>query len=115
MTLARRAPYYPSVADFWRLEDALFSFVEVNDRLPAELHPRWVGYALPRVAGGNSPSPLMLWWALLLGFSSLVRYHADVWTRALDFDKEPLAIHLHEVLDIAAERVPSRLLAALSA
>jgi len=112
--LGRRAPGSLSHTQHWRLQDALFSFVEIDDRQPAAPHPSWIGYALPRVAGGNSPSPLMLWWALLLGFSSLVRYHPAPWTRALDFDKGPLAVHLHQVLDVAVERVPRRLLAALT-
>jgi hypothetical protein len=113
--LGRRASKFLSFAEHWRQEDALFSFVEVDDRQPIDPHPSWVGYALPKVGGDSSPSPLLLWWALLLGFSSLVRYHAAAWTSALDFDKEPLAVHLHGVLDIAAERVPARLLSALTA
>ena len=69
--LGRRAPGVLSHAQYWRLEDALFSFVEIDDRQPAAPHLSWIGYALPRVAGGNSPSPLMLWWSYCLGSRAL--------------------------------------------
>jgi hypothetical protein len=45
---------------------------------------------------------------------ALTRYHSAAWTEPLDSDQEPLAVHLHEALDIAVERVPARLLSALT-
>jgi hypothetical protein len=99
--------------ELWRLQDELFSVVEVNERLPLRPLPQLVGYALPEVGGGPSPAPLMLWWALLLGLSSLARYHPAVWTAAIDLDSSTLAVRLEQVLDVAAERVPVRILAAL--
>jgi hypothetical protein len=47
--LGRRVPEFLSMVEHRRLEDALFSFVEVDDRLRVEPHPNWVGYALPRL------------------------------------------------------------------
>jgi len=53
--------------------------------------------------------PLLLWWALLLGLSSLARYESAVWTAAIDLDASPLASDLRTMLDIAADRVPARM------
>ena len=47
--------------------------------------------------------------------SSLARYEPDDWTAAIDFDASPLATDLRAVLDIAAERVPARILESLKA
>lgn len=102
------APHQVALSDYWRLLDNLFSVTEERD---GELH----GIALPAVGGHPAPVPLMLWWALLLGLSSLVRYHPTDWTRAIDLDTSVLAAPLREVVDIAKVRVPERLLTALTA
>jgi hypothetical protein len=57
----------------------------------------------------------MLWWALLLGLSSLARYEPAAWTRALDLDQSELAVGLERVLDFADEWVAKRLLSELCA
>jgi len=54
-----------------------------------------------------------LWWALLLGLSRLVRYYPAVWVRAIDLDESILGSPLRQVLDVAIERVPARVLDAL--
>jgi hypothetical protein len=113
--VAKDAPMQMSLAEHWRLEDSLYSVVEVDQRFPARPHPSFVGYALPAIADGPSPLPLLLWWALLLGLSSLARYEPDDWTAAIDLDASPLAADLREVLDIAAKRVPARILESLKA
>jgi hypothetical protein len=94
--------------DYWRLLDSLFSVTE-------ERNGEVYGIALPKVGGHPAPAPLMLWWALLLGLSSLVRYYPTVWTRAIDLDTSVLAAPLREVIDLANVRVPERLLSALTA
>jgi hypothetical protein len=111
--IAKDAPPQMSLADHWRLENTLYTVVEVDRRFPALPNPSHVGYALPAIADGPSPLPLMLWWALLLGLSSLARYEPATWTAAVDLDTSPLAVDLHAVLDIAAERVPARILDSL--
>ncbi len=80
-----------NMAEHWLLEDSLYSLVEVNEHSLTRRGPSFVGYALPALAGGPSPRPLLLWWALLLGLSSLARYEPAVWTTAIDLDASPLA------------------------
>ncbi|WP_436525320.1 YaaC family protein [Actinoplanes sp. HUAS TT8] len=75
--IAVPAPHQMLLQDYWRLLDSLFSVTEEQN---GEVH----GIALPAVGGRPAPIPLMLWWALLLGLSSLVRYHPTAWTRAID-------------------------------
>ncbi|GAA3948309.1 YaaC family protein [Actinoplanes auranticolor] len=97
----------------WNLRALMFSVVEVDTTLPVWPRPNFRGYASPAVGGGLSPSPLMLWWALLLGLSSLARYHPAAWAQAINVDSSRLAVPLQQVLDVAADRVPVRVLAAL--
>jgi hypothetical protein len=111
-TVARPADMQMRLADFHRLQDGMYSFVETNDD-PVSGYGNVVGYALPALAGGPSPSPLMLWWALLLGLSSLARYHPDEWVAAIDVDHSPIGVPLEQVLDVAARKVPARVWDAL--
>lgn len=101
------------LSDFWELEDGLYSIVEVDQSSPQYPHPNYVGWAIPAVADGPAPSPLLLWWALLFGLSHLTRYHPAAWTSAVDLDKSVEAAPLREVLDVAAAQVPARVLDAL--
>ncbi|WP_203818543.1 YaaC family protein [Paractinoplanes ferrugineus] len=101
------APRQMTLQGRWGLLDSLFSVTE-------ERNGKVRGIALPAVGGHPAPVPLMLWWALLLGLSSLVRYHPTAWTRAIDLDTSVLAAPLREVIDIAKVRVPERLLTALT-
>jgi hypothetical protein len=57
--------------------------------------------------------PLTGWWALLLGLSSLARYHPARWRQALDVDRDPVAVGLERVLDIAQDVLPHYVLAGL--
>jgi hypothetical protein len=115
VVVAKDAPRQMSLAEYWQLQDSLYSVVEIDQRLPVPPYPNLIGYALPAVAGGPSPLPLVLWWALLLGLSSLARYESAAWAAAIDLDASPLAADLRTVLDIAAERVPARILDSLQA
>jgi hypothetical protein len=56
---------------------------------------------------------LLLWWALLLGLSSLARYEPAAWAAAIDLDSSELAVSLERVLDVASERLPMRILRSL--
>jgi len=111
--LAKPCPPQMSLADYYAAQDSMLSVVEVGEVAQSNPYGIWSGYALPIVASGVSPSPLMLWWALLLGLSSLARYHPAIWTRAVDVDISTLAVPLQQVLDVAAQKVPQRVLAAL--
>ena len=112
--IGRDAPGTIPMAEYWELENSLYSEVEVDRRFP-QRPPSFIGYAIPAIAGGPSPLPVLLWWALLLGLSSLARYEPAAWTGAINLDASPLAVDLQAVLDIAAERAPARILDGLKA
>lgn len=107
------APIEMMHVEWWRRQRALASIVEIDEAQPQYPAPQFVGRVLPMVGDGPSPHPLMLWWALLLGLSSLARYEPGMWTAAIDLDNSELAVSLERVLDLAAERVPKRILDAL--
>lgn len=108
LTVGRPAPNDITRAEQWDREKAFYSLVEVVGP------DKNVGHALPSLAGGAISSPLMLWWGLLIGLSSLARYHPGLWTATIDPDSSETAIMLEQVLDVAAERVPQRIYEALS-
>jgi hypothetical protein len=113
-TVGVPAPRQMTLGGYQRLQDQLFSVVEVEPTYPMYPYPHLIGFALPKLGGGPAPTPLLLWWALLLGLSSLVRYYPAQWVKAIDRDLSELAVHLETVLDVAAERMPARLLDALT-
>jgi hypothetical protein len=59
--------------------------------------------------------PLAQWWAVLLGLSSLARYHPERWGDALARDKSAAAIPIEEALDIGRDVLPGMLLDAITA
>ncbi|MFI5590149.1 YaaC family protein [Amycolatopsis sp. NPDC051758] len=101
----------PSV--LWGRMREFVSIVEVDPEHRHDVPRQFLGFALPEVAGGPSPHPLMLWWALLLGLSSLTRYEPAAWSEAVDLDRSEMAVPLEQVLDIAEERLPARILTSL--
>ena len=111
--LGRPAEKSMKLADFWELENGLYSVVEVDESYPLYPDPHYVGWAIPTLADGPAPSPLLLWWALLFGLSHLTRYHPAAWTGAVDLDASVLAAPLRQVLDEATKSLPLRVLAAL--
>lgn len=85
----------------WRTDQA--SIDEIAPR------PTWDDerYLIPLLpAQEKLLSPLMLWWALLYGFSVYARYQPQVWTRALDVDRSPVAVAVEHLLRQALEWVP---------
>ena len=98
------------MGDYWDRQDALCSLIERGADWPHEL----IGYALPTLAGGLPPTPLLLWWALLHGLSSLARYEPARWTAALNIDASPIAWSLERALDLAETVLPGRILDALA-
>ncbi len=60
------------------------------------------------------PSPLMTWWGLLLGLSSLARYEPVVWRQALDIDRSPIAWALERGLLVAQHCIPELVLRAVT-
>jgi hypothetical protein len=59
-------------------------------------------------------SPMMLWWCLLLAFSSIARYHSEEWLAALDPDESGVATSIERTLSLALAVVPRLVLLALS-
>jgi hypothetical protein len=65
---------------------------------------------LPRVAGRDLLSPLMLWWVLLFGLSMVARYDPEVWVATLDVNESSLAVPLEAALDLATDVLPEMIL-----
>jgi hypothetical protein len=107
------APAEISMTEYWRRQRSLVSFTEIDHSQPLVPAPHLMGFALPEVAGGPAPLPVMLWWGLLLGLSSLARYEPAAWSSSLDLDASEAAVALERALDVAEERVPIRILEAL--
>lgn len=59
--------------------------------------------------------PVTPWWVLLLGLSSMARYHPSQWRNALNIDREPLAPTLERVIDHAEAAIPFYVFHALTA
>jgi hypothetical protein len=68
---------------------------------------------LPSVAG-DALSPLMLWWVLLFGLSSIARYDPELWIKELDVNRSKLAVPIEAALETALEAIPDLILAALT-
>ena len=89
------------------------AFEELGSSHPTD---RLIRLAQPAVGEERQVlGPLAAWWALLLGLSSLVRYHASQWGDALAIDHEPIVPALERVIDLAEEVLPLYLLDALTA
>lgn len=70
---------------------------------------------LPRAGGKDALSPLMLWWTLLFGLSSIARYDPETWVDALAVNDSELAVPIEGALDAALEALPDLILDALTA
>jgi hypothetical protein len=69
---------------------------------------------LPRLVNRDYLTPLMLWWALLFGLSSVARYDPELWVAALDVNNSEQAVPIEAALDIALEALPELILDALA-
>jgi hypothetical protein len=69
---------------------------------------------LPRAGGKDALSPLLLWWVLLFGLSSITRYDPELWIAALDVNSSPLAVPIEAALTVALEALPELILDALT-
>jgi hypothetical protein len=59
-------------------------------------------------------SPLMLWWALLFGLSSIARYDPETWVGALAVNDSALTVPIEAALDAALEVLPDLILGTLT-
>jgi hypothetical protein len=69
----------------------------------------------PRAGCRDALSPLMLWWALLFGLSSIARYDPETWVDALVVNSSELAVPIEAALDAALDALPELVLDALLA
>jgi hypothetical protein len=69
---------------------------------------------LPRLNGKDAPAPLMLWWLLLFGLSSVARYDPELWVAVLDVNTSEQAVPLEAALDEALDVLPELILTALT-
>lgn len=69
---------------------------------------------LPRAGSRDALSPLMLWWALLFGLSSIARYDPETWIGALSVNDSELAVPIEAALDAALDALPDLILSALT-
>lgn len=63
--------------------------------------------ATPRIGDGDPLNPIMLWWSVLLGLSSVARYEPALWLRTLDVDSSPLAVPLERFMALAEDAIPT--------
>lgn len=65
-------------------------------------------YLLPCLPGQTKLlSPLLLWWALLYGFSVFARYNPQLWIRALDVDRSTAAVGIEHLMSTALATLPA--------
>lgn len=114
VTIAKRVPAQIPNKEQWKARRGFASILH-EEWMPGFQSPKLTGHALPEIGSAPSPEPLMLWWMLLIGLSSLTRYHPALWTKEIDPDDSELAVSLEKVLDTAGERVPTLVLDALKA
>jgi hypothetical protein len=69
---------------------------------------------VPRLGDGEFLSPVMLWWVLLFGLSSLARYDPEEWVAALDVNASEQAVPIEAALDLAVDALPALILEALT-
>lgn len=69
---------------------------------------------LPRAGTQDALSPLMLWWALLFGLSSVARYDPETWVSALAVNESEFAVPIEAALDAAIEALPDLILDAVT-
>jgi hypothetical protein len=76
---------------------------------------RWSDVRLihPRLANRDYLRPIMLWWVLLFGLSSIARYDPEMWVAALNVNETQQAVPIEAALDAALSAVPELILLAL--
>jgi hypothetical protein len=85
------------------------------DAIAPDYRGRGARLLFPRAGGRDALSPLMLWWALLFGLSTIARYDPETWVGALAVNDSELAVPIEAALDAARDALPELILDALSA
>lgn len=68
----------------------------------------------PTVPSGDYLSPLMLWWVLLFGLSTIARYDPETWVAELAVNETSNAVALETALDLAVQAVPELIVQGLA-
>jgi YaaC-like Protein len=84
------------------------------DEIAPDYRGRGSRLLLPRAGCRYAISPLMLWWALLFGLSSIARYDPETWVGALAVNDSDLAVPIEAALGAALEALPDLILNALT-
>lgn len=84
------------------------------ERIAPDYRARGQRLMLPRLNGKDAPAPLMLWWLLLFGLSSVARYDPELWVAVLDVNTSEQAVPLEAALDEALDVLPELILTALT-
>jgi hypothetical protein len=124
--IAGDPPYFPghlagdgvAVKLMWRLaestsSDAVRSEVVTRNAIqPSRSGGAWI---VPVSADGTDRvlAPLVHWWAILHGLSTVVRYEPAVWRKHIDVDSSADAVGLDRLVQVALEDVPFHILQAL--
>ncbi len=85
----------------------------ILERIAPDYRRRGVRLLLPRL-GQDALSPLMLWWVLLFGLSSVARYDPELWVSALDVNASKLAVPIEAALETGLGALPELILDALT-
>jgi hypothetical protein len=83
------------------------------DRVAPEYRGTGIRFLMPTLPTGDLLTPLMLWWVLLLGLSSVARYDPELWIYALDVNTSKQAVPIEAALDVALVALPELILEAL--
>jgi hypothetical protein len=83
------------------------------DQVAPEYRGTGLRLLMPSLPTGDGLSPLMLWWILLLGLSSVARYDPEVWVAALDVNTSQQAVPIESALDAAVDALPELILQSL--
>jgi hypothetical protein len=63
---------------------------------------------------GRVTEPILTWWLVLFTLSILARYHPDLWSRLLDYNRSEVAATIAHGLDEALVVVPHLVLEVVS-
>ena len=83
------------------------------DQVAPDYRGTGIRLLMPRLPTGDLLTPLMLWWMLLLGLSSVARYDPELWISALDVNCSEQAVPIEAALDAALVALPDLILDAL--
>lgn len=83
------------------------------DQVAPEYRGTGIRFLMPTLPTGDLLTPLMLWWVLLLGLSSVARYDPELWISALDVNTSKQAVPIEAALDAALVALPELILETL--